>query len=116
MRIMLSVLFLSFLSACSYYNQVPEHKMPISVEQGVNSDLLIFKTNDVRIADVKERRISYEYNDRHIKLSQLGEHAKFFCEGKGRDTILVDMQLTNRHNYRRATFECRDKPVLIPSY
>ena len=78
--------------------------------------MLILKTDDIRVADVKEKRIAYEYNDRNIRLSQIGDHAKRFCEGKGRDTILVDMQLTNRHNFRRATFECRDKPVLIPAY
>lgn len=84
------------------------------LETAVDSDLLILQTEDVRIADVKEKRIAYEYNDQNIRLSQLGDHARRFCEGKGRDTVLVDMRLTNREGFRRATFECKDKPVLIP--
>ena len=101
------------LSGCAYFDDIPDDKLPQTVT-AVDSDLLILKTDDIRVADAKEKRIAYEYNDRNIRLSQLGDHAKRFCAGKGRDTILVDMQLTNRHNFRRATFECRDKPVLIP--
>jgi len=108
-------LLLLGLTGCSYFAEIPDDKLPQTVTT-VDSDLLILKTDDIRVADVKEKRIAYEYNDRNIKLSQLGDHAKRFCAGKGRDTILVDMQLTNRHNFRRATFECRDKPVLIPAY
>ena len=94
---------------------VPEvhDKTALKVQTAVDSDLLILKTEDIRIADVKEKRIAYEYNDRNIKLSQLKDHAIRFCEGKGRDTILIDMRLTNREGFRRATFECRDKPILI---
>ena len=88
--------------------------MPLMLETSINSDLLILKTEDIRIVDVKEKKISYEYNDRNIKLSQLGEHARRFCEGLGHDTILTDMKLTNRNGFRRATFECREKPTLIP--
>lgn len=102
------------LSGCAYYNQIPDDKLPVYYQSGVDSDLLIFKTDDIRVADVKEKRISYEYNDRNITLSQLGEHAKRFCAGRGRDTVLTDMRLTNRHNFRRATFECKETPILIP--
>lgn len=107
--------FLLFIGGCACFDAIPDDNLPHTVT-AVDSDLLILKTDDIRVADVKEKRIAYEYNDRNIRLSQIGDHAKRFCEGKGRDTILVDMQLTNRHNFRRATFECRDKPVLIPVY
>ena len=101
------------LTACAVQS-VPDIKTPLMLETSIDSDLLILKTEDIRIVDVKEKRISYEYNDRNIKLSQLGEHARRFCEGQGHDTILTDMKLTNRHGFRRATFECREKPALIP--
>lgn len=107
--------FLLFIGGCACFDAIPDDNLPNTVT-AVDSDLLILKTDDIRVADVKEKRIAYEYNDRNIRLSQIGDHAKRFCEGKGRDTILVDMRLTNRHNFRRATFECRDKPVLIPAY
>lgn len=107
--------FLLFIGGCACFDAIPDDNLPRTVT-AVDSDLLILKTDDIRVADVKEKRIAYEYNDRNIRLSQIGDHAKRFCEGKGRDTILVDMRLTNRHNFRRATFECRDKPVLIPAY
>lgn len=104
---------LVFLSAC-VVQKIPDTKTPLMLETAINSDLLILQTEDVRIADVKEKRIAYEYNDQNIRLSQLGDHARRFCEGQGRDTVLVDMRLTNREGFRRATFECKEKPVLIP--
>lgn len=91
-----------------------ENAAPLRLETAVDSDLLILKTDDIRVIDAKEKKIAFEYNDRNVRLSQVGDYAKRFCERKGRDTILVDMVLTNRHNYRRALFECRDVPVLIP--
>ena len=100
------------LAAC-VMQKIPDSKTPLMLETAVDSDLLILQTEDVRIADVKEKRIAYEYNDQNI-LSQLGDHARRFCEGKGRDTVLVDMRLTAREGFRRATFECKDKPILIP--
>lgn len=115
MKHLASAAFLLFIGGCAYFDAVPADNLPRTVT-AVDSDLLILKTDDIRVADVKEKRIAYEYNDRNIRLSQIGDHAKRFCEGKGRDTILVDMRLTNRHNFRRATFECHDKPVLIPAY
>lgn len=110
------LLFLSIclIGACAM-QEIPDDKLPVHLETAIDSDLLIMKTDDIRVADVKEKRISYEYNDRNVRLSQIGDHAKRFCEGRGRDTILIDMKLTNRHNFRRATFECKDKPVLIPA-
>ena len=112
MRILLTGFLLFAVSACAMKN-VSDSKTPLMLETSIDSDLLILKTEDIRIAEVKEKRIAYEYNDQNIKLSQLGDHARRFCEGKGRDTILIDMRLTNREGFRRATFECRDKPVLI---
>ena len=88
-------------------------KEALKFQAAVDSDLLILKTDDIRIADVKEKKIAYEYNDRNIKLPQLGDHARRFCEGKGHDTVLIDMRLTNREGFRRATFECQEKPTLI---
>ena len=111
MKALLTV-FLLLLAACS--ETVPDSKLPLMLETAIDSDLLILKTEDIRIVDVKEKKISYEYNDQHIKLSQLGDHATRFCEGKGHDTILTDMYLTNREGFRRATFECKEKPTLIP--
>ncbi|MGN1080194.1 MAG: hypothetical protein ACI4TE_08500 [Alphaproteobacteria bacterium] len=101
------------LTACAM-QKIPDSKTPLMLETAIDSDLLILQTEDVRIADVKERRIAYEYNDQNIRLSQLGDHARRFCEGKGHDTVLVDMRLTAREGFRRATFECKEKPVLIP--
>ncbi len=101
------------LAAC-VMQKIPDSKTPLMLETAVDSDLLILQTEDVRIADVEEKRIAYEYNDQNIRLSQLGDHARRFCEGKGRDTVLVDMRLTAREGFRRATFECKDKPILIP--
>lgn len=101
------------LTAC-VMQKIPDSKTPLMLETAIDSDLLILQTEDVRIADVKERRIAYEYNDQNIRLSQLGDHARRFCEGKGHDTVLVDMRLTAREGFRRATFECKEKPVLIP--
>lgn len=111
MKTFLTALLLLLAAACS--GNTPDSKYPLMLETAIDSDLLILKTEDVRIVDVKERRIAYEYNDQHIKLPQLGDHATRFCEGKGHDTILVDMHLTNREGFRRATFECREKPTLI---
>ena len=102
------------LLASCVMQKIPDSKTPLMLETAVDSDLLILQTEDVRIDDVKEKRIAYEYNDQNIRLSQLGDHARRFCEGKGRDTVLVDMRLTAREGFRRATFECKDKPVLIP--
>lgn len=110
-----TVLALLLLTGCASFDEIPDDKLPQTVT-AVDFDMLILKTDDIRVAEVREKRIAYEYNDRNIRLSQVGDHAKRFCEGKGRDTILIDMRLTNRHNFRRATFECRDKPVLIPAY
>lgn len=111
------LLFAGLAAVCGcVMDRVPDDKIPLQLETSVDSDLLILKTEDIRVVDVKEKRISYEYNDLNIRLSQLGDHARRFCEGRGRDTILTDMKLTNRHNFRRVTFECRDKPVLIPIY
>ena len=89
--------FVLFLSSC-VLNRVPDHGLPVHHHVGIDSELLVFKTDDIRIAEVKEFLISYEYN------------------GKGRDTVLIDMKLTNRHNFRRATFECQEHPVLVPKY
>lgn len=102
------------LTACAAPEEEQKFKVPVMLETAINSDLLILKTDDIRIAEVKEKKIAYEYNDKNIKLSQLGDHARRFCEGKGRDTILIDMRLTAKEGFRRATFECRDRPVLIP--
>ena len=113
MRVFLTGVLLFFTTACAM-KDIPDSKTPLMLETSIDSDLLILKTEDIRIAEVKERKISYEYNDQNIKLSQLGDHARRFCEGKGRDTILIDMRLTAKEGFRRATFECRDKPVLIP--
>lgn len=115
MKPFLSLLVLSCLTAC-VMEKIPETKTPLMLETAVDSDLLILKTEDVRIVDVKERKIAYEYNDQNIKLPQLGDHATRFCEGKGHDTILTDIKLTNRAGFRRATFECRERPTLIPRY
>ncbi|MBO4520484.1 MAG: hypothetical protein J5787_04690 [Alphaproteobacteria bacterium] len=103
---------LLLLAACVAQNE-PNPNLPLRLETAIDSDLLILKTEDIRIVEVKERKIAYEYNDQHIKLPQLGDHATRFCEGKGHDTILTDMKLTNREGFRRATFECREKPTLI---
>lgn len=103
------------LTACSVA-KMPDSKTPLMLETAIDSDLLILQTEDIRIAEVKEKKIAYEYNDKNIKLSQLGDHATRFCEGKGHDTILTDMRLTAREGFRRATFECREKPTLIPRY
>lgn len=102
-----------FLTAC-ITQKIPDTKTPLMLETAIDSDLLILQTEDIRIAEVREKRIAYEYNDQNIRLAQLGDHARRFCEGKGHDTVLVDMRLTNREGFRRATFECKDKPVLIP--
>ena len=115
MRTFFAGLFLLCLTAC-VAETIPETKTPLMLETAIDSDLLILKTEDIRIVDVKERKIAYEYNDQHIKLPQLGDHATRFCEAKGHDTILTDMQLTNRAGFRRATFECRERPTLIPQY
>ena len=112
MRVLLTAMMLSALTACAM-EKIPDSKAPLMLETSIDSDLLILKTEDIRIAEVKEKRIAYEYNDQNIRLSQLGDHARRFCEGKGRDTILTDMRLTAKEGFRRATFECRDKPVLI---
>ena len=104
---------LLFLAACAIQKE-PESNIPFMLETAIDSDLLILKTDDIRIVEVKEKKIAYEYNDEHIKLSQLGDHATRFCEGQGHDTILTDMRLTNREGFRRATFEGREKPTLIP--
>lgn len=112
MRLFYMIFAIVGLSACAA-GKVSDSKQPLMLETAINSDLLILKTDDIRIAEVKEKKISYEYNDQNIKLSQLGDHARRFCEGQGRDTILTDMRLTNREGFRRATFECHDKPVLI---
>ena len=102
-----------FLTAC-IMQKIPGTKTPLMLETSIDSDLLILQTEDIRIAEVKEKRIAYEYNDQNIRLAQLGDHARRFCEGKGRDTVLIDMRLTNREGFRHATFECKNKPVLIP--
>ena len=113
MKHILVFVFGLFLSSC-VLNRVPDHGLPVHHHVGIDSELLVFKTDDIRIAEVKEFLISYEYNDQNIRLSQLGDHARRFCEGKGRDTVLIDMRLSHREGFRRATFECKDKPVLIP--
>lgn len=113
MRYVISGVLFFFCAAC-VMQKVPDTKTPLMLETAINSDLLILQTEDVRIAEVKEKRIAYEYNDYNIRLSQLADHARRFCEGKGRDTVLIDMRLTNRDGFRRATFECKDKPILIP--
>ena len=112
MKALLTALLLFSLTACA--EKTSDSKLPLMLETAIDSDLLILKTEDIRIVDVKEKKISYEYNDQHIKLPQLGDHATRFCEGKGHDTILTDMYLTNREGFRRATFECKEKPTLIP--
>lgn len=112
MRLFLTLALPFVLTACAA-QKVPDTKTPLKLETAINSDLLILKTEDIRIAEAKEKRIAYEYNDQNIKLPQLKDHARRFCEGKGRDTVLTDMRLTVRDGFRRATFECRDKPVLI---
>ncbi|MBR1778190.1 MAG: hypothetical protein IJ752_06370 [Alphaproteobacteria bacterium] len=113
MKMFFALMAAACLTAC-VSQEISDSKTPLMLETAVDSDLLILQTEDVRIADVKEKRIAYEYNDQNIKLSQLGDHARRFCEGKGHDTILTDMRLTNREGFRRATFECREKPTLIP--
>lgn len=111
-RILLTALALA-ASACASRG-VPRERTPLMLETAINSDLLILQTEDIRIADVRAKRIAYEYNDANVLLPRLEDHARRFCEGQGRDTILVDMRLTKRDGFRRATFECRDRPVLIP--
>lgn len=100
------------LTACA--GRQVEDKTPLMLETAIDSDLLILKTEDVRVAEARSKRISYEYKDANVRLVQLEDHARRFCEGQGRDVILVDMRLTKRDGFRRATFDCRDKPVLIP--
>ena len=112
MKIFYLTIVAFILSACTA-GKTADSKTPLKLETAIDSDLLILKTEDIRIAEVKEKKIAYEYNDQNVKSSQLGDHARRFCEGQGRDTILTDMRLTNREGFRRATFECRDKPVLI---
>lgn len=96
----------------------PEYPLdlPPNLQTEVDSDLLIFKTEDIRVAKVNNKQISYEYNDQHITLAQIGAHAKKFCSVRGKDTVMVNAVLSNRHNFRRADFECWDKPVLVPAY
>jgi len=113
MKTILTAALLFGVTACTMQKET-NSQIPLMLETAIDSDLLILKTEDIRIAEVKEKKIAYEYNDKNIKLSQLGDHARRFCEGKGHDTILTDMRLTNREGFRRATFECREKPTLIP--
>lgn len=110
-RLFLTALVLA-ASAC--VSGAPQDKTPLMLETAVNSDLLILQTEDIRVAEVRAKRIAYEYNDANVRLTQIEDHARRFCEGQGRDLILVDMRLTKRDGFRRATFECRDRPVLIP--
>ena len=113
MKTILMAALLFGVTACTMQKGT-NSQIPLKLETAIDTDLLILKTEDIRIAEVKEKKIAYEYNDKNIKLSQLGDHARRFCEGKGHDTILTDMRLTNREGFRRATFECREKPTLIP--
>ena len=113
MKLSLAFLFAMFLSAC-VMREVPNSVRPLMLETAIDSDLLIIETEDIRIVEVKEKKIAYEYNDQSVKLPEIGDHARRFCEGQGHDTILTDMRLTNRDGFRRATFECRERPVLIP--
>ncbi|MCQ2913594.1 MAG: hypothetical protein MJ247_00140 [Alphaproteobacteria bacterium] len=99
------------LSACS-----SDDRKPIQIEDRIDTDLLVLKTDEIRIIEAKRDRIAYEYNDQSVTLAQIGLHAKKYCSPKAKDTILVNMILTNRHNYRRAYFICSDEPVLIPNY
>ncbi len=105
-----------FTVGCADMTGVPdETAAPLHLETAVDSDLLILKTDDIRVIEARDKKIAFEYNDRNVRLSQIGDYAKRFCERKSaHDTVLVNMVLTNRHNYRRAYFECRDIPVLIP--
>lgn len=113
MKISLSLLFALLLTAC-VMQEVPSSVHPVMLETAIDSDLLILETEDVRIVEAKKGKIAYEYNDQNVKLPEIGDHARRFCEGQGHDTILTDMRLTNRDGFRRATFECRQRPVLIP--
>jgi len=106
-------LFFCVLGACAAYTDDP---LPPLHDTAVDSDLLVFKTQDIRVAKVTRYAVAYEYNDEHITLAQLGKLSKRFCEGKGRDTVLVNNTVTNRAGFRRAEFECQEHPVLIPSY
>ena len=113
MKYLICVATLCFLTACNF-QKVPDTKVPLVLETSINSDLLILQTEDIRIVEAKQKRIAYEYNDQNIRLSQLADHARRFCEGNGRDTVLVDMRLTNKHGFRRATFDCKERSILIP--
>ena len=104
--------FFCVLCACASYTDDP---LPPLHDTAVDSDLLVFKTQDIRVAKITRYAIAYEYDDRHITLAQLGKLSKRFCEGKGRDTVLVDNTTTNRAGFRRAEFECQEHPVLIPA-
>ena len=106
---------LLFVCAC-HSDPVYVDDLPPNLQTQVDSDLLVFKTEDIRVAKVNNKQISYEYNDKHITLAQIGAHAKKFCATRGKDTVMVNAVLSNRHNFRRADFECWDKPVLVPVY
>lgn len=111
-KLLLTAGIVCALAACA--ERRVEDKTPLMLETAIDSDLLVLKTEDVRIAEVRAKRIAYEYRDANVRLVQLEDHARRFCEGQGRDVILVDMRLTKRDGFRRATFDCREKPVLIP--
>ena len=88
--------------------------LPPYYDLSVDTDAMIFKTEDMRISDVGRFHIEYEYNDKNITLAQLGKMAKRFCYAKGRDTVLVGNSIAKRDGFRRATFECQTRPVLVP--
>lgn len=111
MRKKIILFALCALCGCASYDG---DELPPYYEQAVDTDLLIFKTDDIRVCDVEKYLIAYEYNDKNVTLAQLGKMAKRFCYAKGRDTVLTDNTVSNRDNFRRAVFECQEHPVLLP--
>lgn len=103
---------LTSVCACATFGE--DDDPPAYYDVAVDTDAMIFKTDDIRISDVGRYRIEYEYKDKSVTLAQLGKMAKRFCYAKGRDTVLVGNTTTKRDGLRRATFECQVHPVLVP--
>ena len=52
MKALLTALLLFSLTACA--EKTSDSKLPLMLETAIDSDLLILKTEDIRIVDVKE--------------------------------------------------------------
>ena len=114
-QICLTLIFVAFLfvTGCvsSSFDEIPPWH-----DQVIHSEMLIFDTEDVRVAKVTAKAIVYEYDDTHMTLAQLGKHAQIFCRGKGKDTVLIENSLGQKDGFRQAKFECQEHPVLVPNY